>query len=123
MSRQETGTQFAQVHSAGPECRAAPVAVASECRRSDGSVIPWHAARENATYLTSELNQYDRVDVNGANKLRQGLRYDDDGNLVEQYVAADMNCDGTLNFGDINGDGTYPSFRDINPFVALLSGG
>ena len=25
--------------------------------------------------------------------------------------------------GDINGDGTYPSFGDINPFVALLSGG
>jgi hypothetical protein len=24
--------------------------------------------------------------------------------------------------GDINGDGTYPSFRDINPFVALLAG-
>jgi hypothetical protein len=23
--------------------------------------------------------------------------------------------------GDINGDGEYPSFRDINPFVALLS--
>ena len=23
--------------------------------------------------------------------------------------------------GDINGDGTYPSFGDINPFVALLS--
>jgi hypothetical protein len=25
--------------------------------------------------------------------------------------------------GDINGDGTYPSFGDINPFVALLTGG
>ena len=25
--------------------------------------------------------------------------------------------------GDINQDGTFPSFRDINPFVALLSGG
>jgi len=24
--------------------------------------------------------------------------------------------------GDINGDGTYPSFGDINPFVALLTG-
>jgi hypothetical protein len=23
--------------------------------------------------------------------------------------------------GDINGDGTYPSFGDINPFVELLS--
>ena len=89
------------------------------------------------------------MDVNAAAKLRQGLRYDADGNLVEQYVAADMNCDGVLNFGDINpfwlalsnpsawhvaypncdilngdinGDGTV-GFGDINPFVALLSGG
>jgi hypothetical protein len=62
----------------------------------------------------------------------------------------DMNCDGFVNFadinpfvmylsnfalwqttysacppqnGDMNGDGTYPSFADINPFVALLAGG
>jgi hypothetical protein len=61
--------------------------------------------------------------------------------------AGDLNCDGTVNFGDINpfvlflssfgvwqqtyancppqngdinGDGTYPSFGDINPFVALI---
>jgi hypothetical protein len=61
----------------------------------------------------------------------------------------DLNCDGSVNFadinpfvlylsnfsawqatfagcppqnGDINGDGTYPSFGDINPFVALLGG-
>ena len=60
----------------------------------------------------------------------------------------DLNCDGSIGFGDINpfvlylsnyaawqttysgcpvangdinGDGTYPSFGDINPFVALLS--
>jgi hypothetical protein len=60
----------------------------------------------------------------------------------------DLNCDGSINFGDINpfvlhlsnfsawqaaypgcpatngdinGDGTWSSFRDINPFVALLS--
>ena len=61
----------------------------------------------------------------------------------------DVNCDGVVDFGDINpfvqylsnfsswqatypgcapqngdvnGDGSYPSFRDINPFVSLLSG-
>ncbi len=61
-----------------------------------------------------------------------------------------MNCDGNVDFGDINpfvlylsdygawlqtypgcpptngdinGDGSYPSFGDINPFVALLTGG
>jgi hypothetical protein len=65
-------------------------------------------------------------------------------------VLGDLNCDGSVNFGDINpfvlylsnfstwqttypgcppqngdinGDGTYPSFGDINPFVALLTGG
>ena len=62
----------------------------------------------------------------------------------------DLNCDGSVNFGDINpfvrflsnfstwqiaypgcpprngdinSDGTFPSFYDVNPFVALLSGG
>jgi hypothetical protein len=62
----------------------------------------------------------------------------------------DLNCDGEVDFGDINpfvlylsdftawqaaypgcpphngdinGDGSFPSFGDINPFVALLSGG
>ena len=66
------------------------------------------------------------------------------------YPNGDLNCDGSVNFrdinpfvqylsdfsvwqaayagcpsdiGDINGDGTYPSLRDINPFVALLTGG
>jgi hypothetical protein len=64
--------------------------------------------------------------------------------------AGDLNCDGAVNFGDINpfvqylsnfaawqaafpncpaingdinGDGIYPSFGDINPFVALLTSG
>ena len=63
-------------------------------------------------------------------------------------LVGDLNCDGTVGFsdinpfvlflsnpsawqttytgcpatnGDINGDGSYPSFQDINPFVALLS--
>jgi hypothetical protein len=65
-------------------------------------------------------------------------------------LVGDLNCDSTVDFGDINpfvlylsnfaawqttyagcnpangdinGDGSYPSFGDINPFVALLSGG
>jgi len=65
-------------------------------------------------------------------------------------LVGDLNCDGVVGFGDINafvlylsnfavwqttydgcppqngdinGDGIYPSFQDINPFVALLSGG
>ncbi len=63
-------------------------------------------------------------------------------------IVGDLNCDGCVGFGDINlfvlylanfeawwasfpnclpangdinGDGAYPSFRDINPFVVLLS--
>ena len=71
------------------------------------------------------------------------------GLLSLEWVPGDLNCDGSINFGDINpfvliltdmdawqaahpgcppqngdinGDGTYPSFRDINPFVALLTG-
>jgi hypothetical protein len=66
------------------------------------------------------------------------------------FLTGDLNCDGAVNFGDINpfvlylsnfaswqttysgcnpqngdinGDGTYPAFSDINPFVTLLSGG
>ncbi len=37
----------------------------------------------------------------------------------------DRNCDGHIDFGDINGDGTYgqASFTAINPLVALLSAG
>jgi len=76
----------------------------------------------------------------------------DDYKSVTLYVlvrAGDLNCDGTVDFGDINpfvlylsnfpawqaaypecpaengdinGDGDYPSFGDINPFVALLAG-
>jgi len=65
------------------------------------------------------------------------------------FITGDLNCDGVVNFkdinpfvlymssfenwqtqyagcdpenGDINGDGLYPSFADINPFVMLLSG-
>ena len=101
------------------------------------------------TYLTNALNQYYRADANGAQKLRQGSRYDEDGNLVEYFVAADMNCDGVQNLadinpfslalsdaaqyeaqypncdilnGDINGDGTT-NMGDVNPFIALLEGG
>lgn len=69
--------------------------------------------------------------------------------VAAAFVKGDLNCDGAVDFrdinpfvlylsnpsawqaaypgcpaqnGDINNDGTYPSFRDINPFVALLSG-
>jgi hypothetical protein len=71
------------------------------------------------------------------------------GDACEVVLAGDLNCDGSVNFGDINpfvlflsnfpawqttypncppengdinGDGMYPAFGDINPFVALLTG-
>ena len=80
---------------------------------------------------------------------RQRYTYDEDGNLVQTWVAGDMNCDGQVNFGDvnafvlavsnpagyqqqypncnilngdINGDGLV-DFGDVNPFVSLLSTG
>jgi len=80
--------------------------------------------------------------------IAQGHRYDLDGNLIEAFVAADMNCDGTVNNfdvdafvlaltnpaayaaqyptcdplnGDMNGDGLLNSL-DIDAFVAYLTG-
>jgi RHS repeat-associated protein len=52
------------------------------------------------SYLSNALNQYWRSET-AATQSAQGFRYDDDGNLVDLYVAADMNCDGTANVGDI----------------------
>jgi hypothetical protein len=70
--------------------------------------------------------------------------------VPDECELGDMNCDGSVNFGDINPfvqylsnftawqatytgcpatngdinqDGLYPDFGDINPFVALLTGG
>ena len=42
------------------------------------------------------------MQAGGSTPLVQGLRYDADGNLVEYYVAADMNCDGSINYADVN---------------------
>jgi len=79
-----------------------------------------------------------------------GTSLDENGNTVpdECEGPGDLNCDGAVDFfdinafvlyllnfpvwqttyagchavnGDINGDGVYPSFTDINPFVTLLS--
>jgi hypothetical protein len=73
-----------------------------------------------------------------------------DNATLDGQRPGDLNCDGVVDFGDINpfvlylsqygvwqntypdcdprvgdinGDGTYPSFGDINPFVALLTSG
>jgi sugar lactone lactonase YvrE len=81
--------------------------------------------------------------------VTSGIVYPNDV-VVGVVVPGDLNCDASINFGDINpfvlylsdfaiwqstypqcpaengdvnGDGSYPSFGDINPFVALLTGG
>jgi hypothetical protein len=84
--------------------------------------------------------------------MASGMSTDLNMNLVpdECEAPADPNCDGATDFGDIdpfvmylsnfttwqatyngcnplngdiNGDGTYPSFGDVNAFVALLTNG
>jgi hypothetical protein len=106
----------------------------------------------NQTYTANALDQYLQVRLRSTPEQFQSYEYDEDGNLTNVWVAADMNCDGVAGFsdinpfvqavtnptawqaaypgcdprvGDINCDGTYGqlSFGDINPFVALLSGG
>ena len=99
------------------------------------------------TYIANGLNQYHRTET-AEPKTGQGYRHDEDGNLIELYVAADMNCDGVADYddvdcfvaaigncppnpdpyacdpcpclnGDINGDG-YVTFEDLDPFIAML---
>jgi streptogramin lyase len=80
--------------------------------------------------------------------VTSGIVYPNDV-VVGVVVPGDLNCDAAVGFddinpfvlylsdfatwqatypdcwpenGDINGDGQYPSFADINPFVALLTG-
>lgn len=112
------------------------------------SAVQADGTTATTSYYRDQLNRYFRVETAAAEYLVQGLRYDEDGNLVEYYIAADMNCDGVMNLsdqnafvlllsqgraayeaqypncnwlnGDINGDGTV-GFGDINPFVALLT--
>ena len=101
------------------------------------------------TYLTNGANEYFRTRTSAAQRLEQGLRYDEDGNLVEYFVAADMNCDGSVSYadinpfvlamsnrsrfearypncdwlnGDLNGDGAV-NYADIDVFSSLFSGG
>jgi T5SS/PEP-CTERM-associated repeat protein len=92
--------------------------------------------------------------VNFPAGLQMSVHYNPDAVVLEfsgsPIHPGDLNCDGEIDFGDINpfvlylsnftawqttytgcppengdinGDGFYPSFGDINPFVALLTGG
>lgn len=103
------------------------------------------------SYTANTLNQYLRaMSVIGGKNVAQGFRHDADGNLAEEYVTADMNCDEHLDFfdidpfilavmdptewqaqfpgcnilnGDLNGDGLV-NFFDIDGFLeAVMVGG
>jgi len=99
--------------------------------------------------LTSQIDMTTPLDPNNPSL---GTLHVWGSTLGQVYVPlpvlpGDLNCDGSIGFGDINpfvqflsdfagwqathtcpaangdinGDGTYPSFADINPFVALLT--
>ncbi len=68
-----------------------------------------------ATLLAGDLNCDGAVSFNDINPFVLFL-----SNLAG-YQTAFPNC--PLANGDINSDGLYPDFGDINPFVALLAGG
>jgi hypothetical protein len=86
---------------------------------------------------------------NGSFAMRQDNRMIFVDGTPAPSLAGDLNCDGAVNFadinpfvlylsnfatwqgtyagclpenGDINGDGLYPDFGDINPTIALLGG-
>jgi len=79
-----------------------------------------------STYAVNQLNQYPRVAIDRTGTdVEQGLAYDDDGNVLEQYVAGDMNCDGDVDFDDIDAfttalsgqatyEAAYPDCRWLN---------
>ena len=100
------------------------------------------------TSAANALNQYIHALSNESPPIAQGLHYDDDGNLIEGYVAADMDCNGVLNSfdldpfvlavmnpagyeaaypdcnilnADVNGDGSVNTF-DIDTFSDILGG-
>ena len=53
----------------------------------------------NDNLIDNTLNQYVRVATSGGGGVNtgQGYRFDHDGNMIEAYIEADMNCDGVIN--------------------------
>jgi hypothetical protein len=104
-------------------------------------------------YTSASTGDGRRIYFNDSGDLAFRLSFVDESEgifVTSSMHVGDLNCDGSVNFGDINpfvlylsnfaawqaaymdcdarngdinGDGTYPSFGDINPFVALLTGG
>jgi hypothetical protein len=101
--------------------------------------------------LTSQIDMTTPLDPNNPSLATMHVYGSTLGQVYvpNPVLPGDLNCDGTIDFGDINpfvqylsdfagwqaahadcppengdinGDGTFPSFGDINPFVALLTG-
>jgi hypothetical protein len=120
---------------------------------TDSSLVTWQPA--TATMLLPAATTYLAVALGATENVYndlQGVEFDghfaDAVSLVIGGISGDLNCDGSVNFGDINpfvllltnhaawvqqfagcdwhvgdcnGDG-WVDFADINPFVAILTG-
>lgn len=51
---------------------------------------------KSTDYERNGVNQYPASELSSPH-TSQGYRYDDDGNLIEMFIAGDMNCDGSVN--------------------------
>ncbi len=109
------------------------------------------ASQNRVVTLTSQIDMTSPLDPNFPDLGSMHVWGTVQGSVFVPYpvIAGDLNCHGTVNFGDINpfvlylsdfaawqtaypgcpaengdinGDGLFPDFGDINPFVALLSG-
>jgi YD repeat-containing protein len=80
----------------------------------------------NTVYTANNLNQYDPVTKQTSPKqTAQRLEYDADGNLVEMYLAGDINDDGYVNQTDLGilnaamntceGDPNYDEAANLRP--------
>ena len=118
---------------------------------ANGYIPPWPVPSADPDNPSSAFRVY--LDRSMAYLLAAGYNATNNLAQIDTFTwsgVGDLNCDGTVDFadinpfvlylsnysawqaayagcppenGDINNDGTYPSFGDINPFVALLSGG
>ncbi len=80
----------------------------------EGTVAPTLTLTTQSAQLPGDLNCDGSVDFGDINPFVLYL------SNFANWQAAFPGCPATN--GDINGDGLYPSFDDINPFVALLTG-
>ncbi|MEW6249581.1 MAG: RHS repeat-associated core domain-containing protein [Planctomycetota bacterium] len=105
--------------------------------------------QQTVSYASNMLNQYTWTNKPTTPALTQTIDHDLDGDLTNFWAAGDMNCDGLVDFNDINAfalalqgraayEAQYPNcnwlnadidgngtvdFNDINPFNNLLTSG